>query len=272
MRITLIFMLVLLSGCAVTSPPVSELRDGIQSATFVQYGMAPRGYSFGVVDTKSFWATYGNDIGANVGGTAVAGVSKATMAATGAALSNTGTANRSAMLEEARKDIPRSLISQMIDEQAFTATLADAALAKVASAWQVAFSPDKIMRLESDPAYLTGDVYTGPHNDTDIVVVYTLGTVSLNEKATMKGAFAAGFTMGMNEKKVAPEVYGNVRVYKRDIATGNYNEIWLTGCSTTAMQAKQTKAFPWLVRNPAAGRSLFEAAMPTFRNSCNPKV
>src|SRR5436190_12736863 len=61
-----LFAVLLLYGCGST-PPVSELRAGAKSATFVQHGTEPLTYSFGVVDTASFWAQNGGNLGPGVG-------------------------------------------------------------------------------------------------------------------------------------------------------------------------------------------------------------
>ena len=57
----------LLAGCA-TGPSLSELRGDVRSATFVQQGREPVQLGFGVVDTASFWATYGSGVSSQLGG------------------------------------------------------------------------------------------------------------------------------------------------------------------------------------------------------------
>jgi hypothetical protein len=58
----------ILSGCA-GGLKVTELRKDIKTVTFVQHGTKPRTMGLGVVDTASWWAANGADIGLRTGGT-----------------------------------------------------------------------------------------------------------------------------------------------------------------------------------------------------------
>src|SRR5262249_60429696 len=71
MKRTGIALAVVLAACAST-PQVSELRSGVRTATFIQLGTEPLTYKLGVVDTGSFWSSYGGG-GSGGAGVVVAG-------------------------------------------------------------------------------------------------------------------------------------------------------------------------------------------------------
>ncbi len=176
--------LFLLCGCA-SGPTVSELRAGVRNATFIQYGTEPLNYTFGVVDTGSFWAQYGGGVSGNLGGSVLA-------------------------------------------ESAAASGRSDAAQKAPAAA-----------------------------------------ELTLTEKFSVGGAFAAGFTLGTNTKKVAAQTTVTLRAYRRDPASGQYRKVWTTLCQGPATNSKVEYPFPEVIESRDKARQLWDAAVPVTIESCS---
>lgn len=246
----------LLGGCAST-PPVSDLRNGVRSATFVQYGTEPLAFRLGVVDTGSFWGQYGGGVGANVGG------------AVGIAA---GEAAAAAGREDAAKKAPEAerALRALYGKHPMVSEVGRSVMPRLAQLWGVQYSPSQLKvvqpgtSLEDEQGNLTG--FTA---NTDVVLVYSMPTLTLTEKQTVGRAFAAGFTMGTNTKMVAADTHSVVRAYKRDTASGVYKKVWSVLCIGQAMRSKVDYPFPEVMQSRDKAKEIFDSAMAVTIDACS---
>lgn len=253
MKRTAIALAVVLAGCAST-PQVSELRNGVRNATFIQLGTEPLTYKLGVVDTGSFWANYGSGVSGNLGGS---------LLAEGAA--SAGRADAAEKAPEAER-VLRSLYNKhpLVNE------VGRSVMPQLAQLWGVPYSPAQLRvvqpgtRIEDAQGNLAGI-----QASTDLVLLYSMPSVTLTEKFTVGGAFAAGFTMGTNTKNVAADTFVALHAYKRDAASGGYKKIWTGICTGMAMHSKVDYPFPDVMQSREKARQIFDAAVPVTIESCS---
>jgi len=253
MKRTVIALAVVLAGCAST-PQVSELRNGVRSATFIQLGTEPLTYRLGVVDTGSFWASYGGGVSGNLGGSVVA---------EGLAAAGRDDAARKA------PDAERALRA-LYNKHPLVNEVGRSVMPQLAQLWGVAYSPAQLRvvqpgtRMEDEKGNLLGVSAT-----TDLVLIYAMPGITLTEKFSVGGAFAAGFTMGTNTKTVAADTHVTMHAYKRDPASGDYKKVWSGICTGMAMHSKVAYPFPEVMQSREKAREIFDAALPTTVESCS---
>lgn len=245
---------ILLTGCA-ASPPVSELRDNVGRVDFVQIGEEPLVYSLGVVDATSFWAEYGDDVSANLGGSIVfSGVHADASAA-----------------ERKRQPTEADVMRALVDGYPMTANLTQALLPKVAGKWGVRYEPSALQLGEDmTPAIADGYLhgYTG---DADMVLASYLWRFELTERPTVGGALAAGFTLGTNTKKVTASLAWHTAAYQRE-ADGRYKEVWRHVCWVPPAKNNISVPFPELMDNPERGHDIWADADRVAREFCGKQV
>jgi hypothetical protein len=252
-KVAIASMAALLAGCAST-PPVSELRNGVRDATFIQLGTEPLTFKLGVVDTGSFWANYGSGVSGNLGGS---------LLAEGAA--SAGRANAAQKAPEAER-VLRSLYNRhpLVNE------VGRSVMPQLAQLWGVPYSPAQLRvmqpgtRIEDAQGNLVGIPAT-----TDLVLLYGMPGLTLTEKFTVGGAFAAGFTMGTNTKNVAADTFVTMHAYKRDPASGGYKKVWTGICTGMAMHSKVDYPFPEVMQSRDKAKQIFDAAVPATIESCS---
>lgn len=241
-----------LAGCA-SGPSITELRDGTRTATFVQYGKEPLRYSFGVVDTSSFWAAYGSGVSSQLGG----GALWTGLAASGQA--------------EGAKRAPTvaEVMRWLYNKNPMADRVSAAAMPKLAAAWGVAYDPSRLRVLEHGTPLETEDGTFKAFNPiTDVVLVVTPYHVLLTERQTVGRAFAAGFTFGTNVKNVTAEGYMQLSAYKRDASTGKYKRVWQGACGVGNMQMDIDFPFPEVIKSQEKAKQLFDAATPKMIENC----
>lgn len=244
----------LLAGCA-TSPSVSELRSNAGRVDFVQIGEEPLVYSLGVVDATSFWAEYGDDVSANLGGSIVFSGVHADAAAS----------------ERRRQPTEAEIMRALVDDYPMTANLTQALLPKVADKWGVRYEPAALQRGEGmTPAIADGYLH-GYAGDADLVLAGYLWRFELTEKPTMGGALAAGFTLGMNTKKVTASLAWHTAAYQRE-ADGRYKEVWRHVCWVPPVKNNVAVPFPELLDSPDRGRAIWADADQVAREFCGKQI
>lgn len=246
----------LLNGCA-SSPSVSELRAGVGSATFIQYGTEPLTYSFGVVDTASFWGTHGSAVSGNLGHSAIAEIA----AAEGR--------------EETQKRAPAAAqaMKMLYGNHGLVSDVSGRVMPQLAQAWGVPYDPRQLRLMQpGKPIEDAQGNFIGPRANTDLVLVFAFNGLSLTEKFSAGGALAAGFTLGANTKNVAAETTVTLRAYKRDPASGQYKKVWTQLCQGMAMFSKVSYPFPEVMQSPEKARELWDAILPVTVESCSKRL
>ena len=141
---------------------------------------------------------------------------------------------------------------------------------QLAQLWGVPYSPAQLRvvqpgtRLEDAQGNLVGIPAS-----TDLVLLYAMPSVTMTEKFSVGGAFAAGFTMGTNTKNVAADTFVTLNAYKRDAAGGGYKKVWTGVCTGMAMHSKAQYPFPEVMRSREKAKEIFDAAVPTTVESCS---
>ena len=248
---TLAAVSLLLAGCA-AGPSVSELRSGARTATFVQYGKEPLVYSFGVVDTSSFWAAYGSGVSTQLGG----GALWEGMAASGQA--------------EGAKRAPTvaEVMRWLYNKHPMANQASAAVMPKLAAAWGIDYDPSRLRVMEQGTPLESEDGTFKAFNPiTDVVLVVAPYHVQFTERQTLGRAFAAGFTFGTNVKNVTAEGYLQLSAYKRD-ASGAYKRAWSSSCGVGNMQMDIDFPFPELIKSQEKAKQLFDAATPKIIEFC----
>lgn len=245
-------LVVWLAGCA-SAPSISELRQDVHSVTFVQYGKQPLVMSFGVVDTASFWATYGSGVAAQTGG--------------GAAwhgLESSGRATTAKRAPTAAETMRYLYNNHPMAHQALTAVMPE-----FARAWGVAYDAKRLQVIEPNRPFEDQDGYlTGFVPTTDLVLAAWVNNLQLTEKLSLGSALAAGFTLGTNTKKVTAESYLWLRAYRRDPASGRYKRVWGDGCGVLNTQMTVSYPFPEIVQSRDKAKQLWDEAAPKLIENC----
>ena len=252
---TALLVLLALYGCA-SGPKVSELREGVRSVTFVQHGTEPLKYSFGVVDTSSFWAQNGGNLGPGVGVVGMAAGETAAQVGRDVAAKNAPTAAQ----------VMKSLYGshQMVNDASRTI------MPQLAKLWGVPYDAKQVRVVQSDKPLMDAQgQMTGVVGTPDLVLRFTVANLELTEKFSVGGAFAAGFTMGTNTKNVAAQTTAVMSAYKRDPATGKYTNVWTQLCSGLAMNSKVAYPFPEVVKSRDKAKELWDAVTPLTIESCS---
>jgi hypothetical protein len=141
---------------------------------------------------------------------------------------------------------------------------------QLAQLWGVPYSPAQLRvvqpgtRIEDAEGNLVGIPAT-----TDLVLLYSMPGITLTEKFSVGGAFAAGFTMGTNTKNVAADTFVTLHAYKRDAASGGYKKIWTGICTGMAMHSKVDYPFPEVMQSREKAKAIFDAAVPVTIESCS---
>ncbi len=255
--IYLLVLAMLASGCATVTPPVSELRSDVNSVTFIQMGHEPLSFSFGVVDTSSFWAAYGDGVSSQLGG----GTLWTGLAADG----------RRKGMEKAPDNA--TILKGLYGNHSLVTDVRDSVLPKLAGLWAVPYHPEELRILERDQ--ITFDEQrnlVGFDSNSDLLLMYSVNNISLTERFSMGGALASGFTMGTNTKSVTTTAAVNLSAFKRDPASGTYTNIWTLGCGANYTQMKSSYPFSEAVQSAEKIASLLDETTSVSIDSCSKTI
>lgn len=242
----------LATGCA-GGPSVSALREGASSATFVQYGKEPLSYSFGVVDTSSFWATYGSGVAAQTGG----GMLWKGLEADGRTEVNKRAPTAAETMRWLYNKYP------LVDQTA------GAVMPRLASAWGVPYEAAKLRVFEQGTALEDKEGnFIAFRPVTDLVVVFSINSLTLTERFTMGNALMAGVTFGTSTKNVTAQVDARMSVYKRDAAKGSHQRVWQGACGVGTHSMDIDYPFSEVVKSREKAKTLWDAATPKAIESC----
>jgi hypothetical protein len=215
--------LVALSACA--GKDIAELRKDADTVSFVQHGSRPLGFSAGVIDTASFWATYGDAVSKKLGGfeliDALAEVSKEQT--------------------EALREHNELVVDLMYDEHDLAESVNTTLLADLAAAWGLAFDPEQVIEIPANGVFVDfrDDTLSGMNLNGDLVLMVDVHEVRLTERFTAGSALANGVSLGTNEKSLTVESPVNLRVFRRDSESGELRYVWGRRCGAnyTSMSA-----------------------------------
>ncbi|SDK40775.1 hypothetical protein [Microbulbifer yueqingensis] len=216
---------ILFTGCAAT-PPVSELRQGVQTVAYVQNGVEPLRYSTGVIDASSFWAAYGSQVGGQTGGALWHG-----LAAAGA----------SEQLSKAEQNA--LLVKGLYGEHDLATAVFSDLMPKLARAWDQPYDEADLVVLADRPARVEEGVLKNFETNADLVLMLEVSNLNLTEIFSMGGAFAAGLTMGLNTKSLTTEANVVMRAFKpSETDPRNYELAWwrMCGPNYTTMDTSYT--------------------------------
>ena len=188
--ITFLAVISMLFGCA-GGPSVTELRQGANSVTLVQHGKEPLQYSFGVVDTSSFWAAYGSGVSSQLGG----GLLWKDLESSGRA-------------EEAKRaPTVAEVMRWLYNNHPMANQLAETLIPKFAAVWGQPFDKSRLRVIGAGtPIQDQNNNFIAFNPVTDLVLVFEVRNLTLTERQTLGRAFAAGFTLGTNTKNVTAQV------------------------------------------------------------------
>jgi len=222
----IIAVLAVLSACV--SQDIAELRKDAGTVSFVQHGSKPLGYSAGVIDTASFWATYGDAVSAQLGGVelidALAEVSKEQT--------------------EALREHNELVVDLMYDKHDLAEAVNSTLLADLAAAWGLAFDPDQVIMIPANAVFVDfrDDTLSGTSLNGDLVLMVDVQEVRLTERFSAGSALANGVTLGTNEKALTVESPVNLRVFRRDSESGELRYVWGRRCG--ANYTSMSTAYP----------------------------
>lgn len=233
----------LLAGCA-TGPSLSELRGDVRSATFVQQGREPVQLGFGVVDTASFWATYGSGVSSQLGGGYV-----------WRDLEQGGQAD-----VDKRAPTAAEVMRWLYNKHPFVDQTSAALMPKLAALWGVPYDPAKLRVVDLRVVENQDGNFTAFAPTTDLVIVYSVHSLRLTERFTVGNALLAGVTFGTNTKNVTAELDLFYKAYKRDPASGGHKRVWLGGCGLHSMYMTTDFPFPEVVKSQEKAKQLWDEA------------
>jgi len=253
-----IVLTLLVSGttACVTNPKIADVSQDVKHVTFVQHGKEPWKYAFGVVDGTSCWASADtSSVGSVAGMGAQVATDAVSVAASGAVA--------------AEEDRVPNFMRKMIDGYPMVANFSKDMFPAVARSWHLHYNSKKLKIVPADkPIEDKNGVYTGPGKNSDLVLVLSIDNVTLTEKASVGGLFAAMFTAGFNAKTVVPVISASVVAYKKDFKTGQMKRVWQNYCGTNALSVDGGIKFPKLEKDPREGRSLMVQSSQLMDKQC----
>jgi len=202
----------IIAGCA--GQPVSQLRQGVQSAVLIQPSESPLSFSTGVIDASSFWAEYGGSVSSQTGGWLWSSMASA------------------GQKEGKEKKLTNAqLVEALYADHTMVASVNKALTSELSKLWTPNSSlktPQVVSRknVSIDP---NTSVLNGIDTDADLVLMLDVRNINLTERFSTAGAFAAGFTMGTNKKSLTIEVSVLMQAFKPDV-NGDYKSIWWIPC------------------------------------------
>jgi len=215
-----------LSACA--GQDIAELRQDVGTVSFVQHGSKPLGYSAGVIDTTSFWATYGDAVSTQLGGVelidALTEVSKEQ--------------------SDAVREHNELVVDLMYDKHDLADAVNSTLLADLAVAWGLPFEPDQVIVIPANAVFVDfrDDTLVGISLNSDLVLMVDVQEVRLTERFSGSSALANGVTLGTNEKSLTVESPVNLRIFRRDRESGDLHYVWGRRCG--ANYTSMSTAYP----------------------------
>ena len=233
-------------------PDHSEIRQGVKTVSYVQYGNEPIKYGLRIVDGKSFWGKGGEGTGMQPGLLLAIGLDSAKEAA-----------------EDEEKRIASTLIKSMLGQNNPVREMRSKIMPVLAKTWNIPFNRKSITYLPSNRPLEDDDgYYLGKDLNTDLIIAYSVDSVELNEQQSVGGFFEGLVTAGFNDKSVAPTIMASVNVYKHDSATGKNKKIWWRSCLAHSLHAPSVVKFNILKNDPKKGKAMMKESLEIFVDNC----
>lgn len=247
----LVGITLLFSGCA-ANPPVSELRQGVQSVVYVQNGVEPLRYSTGVIDASSFWAEYGSQMGAQTGGTLWYAL-------------DASESKRQLTKAEQNAQMVRGLYAH---HDLATAVYSDL-MPKLARAWNQHYDAGELVVLDDNFAHVEEGKLKNFKTSADLVLMLEVSNVNLTEIFSMGGAFAAGLTMGLNTKSLTTEASVLMRAFKpSETEPGSHELAWARSCGPNYTTMKSSYTLEELHEQPGRMQEILDEARTQAIEGC----
>jgi len=203
-----------LIACA--SQDIDEIKQGTTTVLFVQHGQRPLQFSTGVIDTASFWATYGKDVSARLGGVTLIDA----------------LAEASKEHQEAMREHNELVVDLMYDNHDLASTVNATLLADLAAAWVLEFDSGDVLVVAANSLFVDqrDDTLAGMELNADLVLMVDVNEIHLTERFSAASALANGVSLGTNEKSLTVESPVNMRVFRRNPDTGQLDYVWGRRC------------------------------------------
>ena len=242
----------ILAGCA-NNLPVSELRHDVQTVALVQNGVEPISYSTGVIDTSSFWATYGTQVGAQTGGLMWGVIAESE-------------GNR--QLSKAEQNA--LLVKTLYADHDLAPTVYRELMPELAKAWGQPFDTQEVVVLDDTVASVEEGILKNFKSTADLVLMLEVKNINLTERFSMGGAFAAGLTMGMNTKALTTEATVLMRAFKPAANDPNtYEMVWWRMCGPNYTTMKTAYTMEELQEEPARMGKILDEAKAQAVDGCS---
>ena len=214
--ITLLLLASAVALMACASQDIDEIKQDTTSVLFVQHGQRPLQFSTGVIDTASFWATYGKDVSARLDGITLIDA----------------LAEASKERQEAMREQNELIVDLMYDKHDLASTVNSTLLADLAAAWDLDFDPGDVLVVAANSLFVDqrDDTLAGMVLDADLVLMVDVHEIRLTERFSAASALANGVTLGTNEKSLTVDSPVNLRVFRRNPDTGELDYVWGRRC------------------------------------------
>jgi len=215
-----------LMACA--SQDIDEIKEDATSVLFIQHGQRPLQFSTGVIDATSFWATYGEDVSARLGGITLIDA----------------LAEASKEQQEAMREQNELIVDLMYDKHNLASIVNSTLLEDLAATWDLEFDPGDVLVVAANSLFVDqrDDTLAGMQLEADLVLMVDVQEIHLTERFSTTSALANGVTLGANEKSLTVESPVNMRVFRRSPDTGELDYVWGRRCG--ANYTSMNTAYP----------------------------
>lgn len=244
LAIALLFA-VTVSACGSTGN-VSHLRDGADHVDFVQHGRRPLGFSAGVIDSDSFWATYGPAVSAKLGGSDAIDE----------------WAHDGAAATEARKEQAALMVDLMYDRHDLAESVNSALIADLAAYWGYAPGPGGVVVIGENTALVDPSTaqLVGVETVADLVLMVEVSEVRLTQRFSARNTLLSGVSLGTATMKLTVESPVNLLAFRRQPGTDDLLLVWSRRCGADYTSMKGSEKLTTLWDDPAAMSALLDEA------------
>ena len=250
--VAVLLLATMLAACA--GQDIDDIKQDATTVAFVQHGEVPLAFSTGVIDSGSFWATYGDSVSAKLGGNAA--IDEMTEA---------GKEHQDAMREH-----NELVVDLMYDRHDLAATVNPTLLADLAALWELPFDPADVMVVPANSLFVDprDDTLKGMRFDADLVLVVDVHEVRLTERFSAGSALASGVTLGANEKRLTIESPVDMRAFRRNEETGALDYVWGRRCGANYTSMQSAYPLDTLWKNPDKMEKVLDEARDRTITDC----
>lgn len=249
-------LLLLAGGVAAcsSSGDVERIRDGVESVAYVQHGRRPLGFSAGVIDSDSFWATYGPAVSAKLGGNGAI---------------DEWTREGEAALD-AREDYAAVVVDLMYDKHDLAETVNAALIADLATYWGYEPGADEAIVIEENTSFVDPSSLSlrGVDTDAELVLMVEVREIRLTERFSARNTLMSGVSLGTASMKLTVESPVNLLAFRRQPDSGELALVWSRRCGADYTTMKGSDYLTQLWDDPAAMSALLDEARDRTIEQC----